>query len=41
MFSVYSVGRPFLARVKEMSGRLVNRLEETEDPWLIKYRPEW
>lgn len=28
-------------RVKAMSERLVKRLEETEDPWLIKYRPEW
>lgn len=29
------------ARVKAMSARLVKRLEETEDPWLVKYRPEW
>jgi len=28
-------------RVKAMSERLVKHLEETEDPWLIKYRPEW
>lgn len=35
-------GKPEHAeRVKAMSGRLVKRLEETEDPWLIKYRPEW
>ncbi len=28
-------------RVKAMSQRLLKRLEETEDPWLVKYRPEW
>jgi N-sulfoglucosamine sulfohydrolase len=35
-------GKPEHAdRVKTMSARLVKRLEETEDPWLMKYRPEW
>lgn len=28
-------------RLRSMSERLVKRLEETGDPWLLKYRPEW
>lgn len=28
-------------RLKAMTTRLTQRLEETEDPWLKKYRPEW
>jgi N-sulfoglucosamine sulfohydrolase len=28
-------------RLKAMTARLLRRLEETEDPWLQKYRPEW
>lgn len=29
------------ARLTDMTERLVRRLEETGDPWLQKYRPEW
>ncbi len=28
-------------RLKTMTDRLLQRLQETEDPWLKKYRPEW
>jgi hypothetical protein len=24
-----------------MTARLLQRLEETEDPWLKKYHPDW
>ena len=28
-------------RLKTMTARLLQRLQETEDPWLQKYHPEW
>lgn len=28
-------------RLKTMTARLLQRLEETEDPWLRKYQPDW
>lgn len=28
-------------RLKTMTARLLQRLEETEDPWLRKYHPDW
>lgn len=29
------------ARLKQMTARLLQRLQETEDPWLKKFHPEW